>query len=537
MSSVVFAQTVKNMDANIVSKTGSYWVIKGGDITFSNTVVGANTFDNLIVRSGASLNVDAQSDITVNNSLNMEGALTLNGNAAGTAGILTHGTVSQGASVVTAELYLTGTKWHLSSSPLQGQSISNLITNAANDFSIGGASYGMMDYNESANNWNSYFTSATAGSLIPGKAYAVQRANDGLIYYTGSLPSANVSVSSSQTGESWNLVGNPYPTAIGVTQNAATIDNFLAVNSNKLEPSYMALYVWDEDDAYNGNRSDYKILNNAGSGSLVQDYLQIGQGFFVKTKTGTSTIGFTLNMRSIQPEVGFKSAKLPWASIKLVAAGSDKSCSTLVTFNNQMTNGLDVTYDAGMFKADSNFAVYTRLVEDNGVDFSIQCLPDDNYENLVVSVGLDAPKGERISFTADGSNLAANCLIILEDRKKGLYTNLHEPGRSYTVNLKEESKGIGRFYLHASELSIHRDNEQLDLYQIITKRAMGWIEIIGQVKEPTYVHIYNLNGRLVKTKQLEYSGVNKIDFRNARYGIYMIRIENNKQLINKKINW
>ena len=534
----VSSQVIKNNNAEIVCQTGSFWVIKNGDMTLVNSTPGATTFDNLKVRSGATLTIDAQSGAIVNNALTVEGNILLKSNTEGTAAILTEGTISQGTNTTTAERYMTGGKWHLTSSPVENQSINGVITNSSNSIAMSGASYAMMDYSEAENNWNNYFTSATSGNVSSGKGYAVQRTSNGVVNFTGTLPSSDIDVTATQSGEGWMLVGNPYPTSIGVTIDASSTDNFLLTNLNNLDPSYVALYLWVEEDAYDGNRSDYKIINNAGMGSLVQDYVQAEQGFFVKSKTGSHSVSFTKNMRAIETGIDFKSAEVSWPLMNLVAESSDKKSSTMVAFNNQMTYGLDETYDAGMFKPDPDFAVYTRLLEDNGVDFSIQCLPDNTYENMVIPVGLDAPAGKKVTFYAKNNELDSNCLMILEDRQKGIFTDLNVSGNSYTVELKNKSQGVGRFYIHTSELTI--DDTKTDfnsLFQIIPQRSLNKILILGEVNQKTIANIYDISGRLILSTQLEESDQNTVLFNEQKSGIYLIQVRNASGIKNEKLYW
>ena len=40
-----------------------------------------------------------------------------------------------------------------------------------------------------------------------------------------------------------------------------------------------------------------------------------------------------------------------------------------------MTKGLDPSYDVGKMKGNPDIALYTKLIEDNGIDFTIQALP------------------------------------------------------------------------------------------------------------------------------------------------------------------
>lgn len=537
LSFTSFAQSIKNNDAEIVNKPGSYWVIKNGDITIENSVSGATSFDNLKVRTGSTLNVDSQTGIIVQNALTLEGNLVLQGDANGTAGVLTNGTVTQSANTTTSERYMTGGKWHLVSSPVVGQEISGLLVNLSNNIAKSGLSYAMMEYSETENNWDSYFTASTEGDLTSGKGYAVQRTSHGDVDFVGTIANSNVSVPVTQNGEGWMLVGNPYPTAIGVTINANSVDNFITSNVNNLDPSFVALYLWDEGDAYDGNRSDYKIINNAGLGSLVQDYIQQGQGFLVKSATGASTVDFTLNMRSIQPTEAFKAAKVPWPSFNLIAETDGDESSTTVTFNHQMTKGLDETFDAGMFKNNPDFALYTHLVEDNGVDFAIQCLPDFEFDKLVIPVGLDAASGKYITFSAETNNLSSECSIYLEDRQEKTITDLSDGNKSYSIKLDTNSMGTGRFFIHTSDATINQELITDTKYQVIPQKALKKIMINGLVEEPTTIFIYDVKGRLIMKDDLQFLERNMVSFYEANNGIYLVQIQNSKGITSEKIAW
>lgn len=537
-SSGAMAQVVYNSGAGILSGNGSYWVVSGGNFILTSDFGGTTTFDNLMVMAGATLTVEAETAVTVNNDLTIEGNLVLESNSTGMAGLLTNGTITGTSEATTAERYMSGNKWHLTSSPLGGQNISELLSTSSNGISKNGASYAMMDYSEQNNNWNNYFSAATAGNFEPGKGYAIHRDTNGAIVYGGTIPANDVSTPVTHSTDGWNLVGNPYPTALGITSNAVSSDNFLAVNSEKLDPSYMALYLWIEEDAYDGTRIDYKIINNAGSGSLVMDYVQMGQGFFVKTNTGVNTVDFTKNMRSIQPGIEFKDAKTPWPAINLTVESAGKGSTTTVAFHKNMTKGLDISFDAGMFKSDPEFALYSHLVEDNGIDFSIQCLPDNDFNNMVIPIGLDAPSGKEIKFVAQTSNLPAGCKVVLEDKQKGTFTEMSTNNGSYKVTLDKKSSGIGRFFVHLSDNTTSIENIEIkDFFNIVPQSNYGQIKIYGPVKENTSIRIIDMAGRIVAQKQLQQTELNVVNIGKIKTGIYIVQIQNKNGMFTEKIPW
>jgi hypothetical protein len=54
---------------------------------------------------------------------------------------------------------------------------------------------------------------------------------------------------------------------------------------------------------------------------------------------------------------------------------------------------------------DNSFAFYTHLVSDSeGVDYDIQSLPTDNYENMIVPIGINAISGTNITIDASITN-------------------------------------------------------------------------------------------------------------------------------------
>jgi hypothetical protein len=145
------------------------------------------------------------------------------------------------------------------------------------------------------------------------------------------------------------------------------------------------------------------ISNSGATFPLTSDfdqgYIQAGQGFFVRALDNiTRTFDITEAMQTHQPDAVMKSGEKDWPGIQLMAKTEEKQSSTIIAFNSEMTEGLDVSYDAGMFKANTEIELYSRLVEDNGVDFAIQCLPDTDLESLSIPLGIDVTNETMCEF-------------------------------------------------------------------------------------------------------------------------------------------
>jgi hypothetical protein len=324
----------------------------------------------------------------------------------------------------------------------------------------------------------------------------------------------------------WNALGNPYTSAINATETAHATNNLITANTDKFDPVFAALYVWD---AASGQ---YVTINNTGTGSLVQNYIQAGQGFFVRAKDNSGlNFSITEAMQTHQPSVSLKAGETAWPTIQLAATGNEKLSKTIVTFNQNMTTGLDVTYDAGMFKADKNFALYSKLVDDNGNDFAIQALPE-KFEGLIIPLGIDAPAGTEITFSAEAINLPANAAVYLEDRASNRFTKLDATEAVYTVTITEQTKGAGNFFLHTSSATTAVSELENKLQVYTRDRA---IYISGNLNTGDVIAVYGVDGKLHYRENANRTGLLRIDAAKMNAGIYLISIEQKTGRVTRKV--
>ena len=484
------------------------------------------------------LTINAGKQVTISSgTLAVGGNLTLKSDANSTASLIGTTTV---AGITFAERYLTGDKWHVVSPIAFGGSINSFLTNLANSIATKDVSsvtnYGMMDYNETTNLWKDYFTASTLENLTSGQGYSLRRTGDGVVTFTGTLFTGEKTVTLTKTGsEGWNCIGNPYTSAIGMNSSAGTASNFLGVNaSSSLDQNYACVYVWDPTS------SSYKIIGGLPSGlgserSLGQSLLQSGQGFFVKAKEAGSLISFTLAMQTHSTGTALKSAEASWPGFELTASASGVKASTIVAFNNQMTKGLDPTYDAGLLRGANGLSLYTKLIDDNGVDFAIQCLPENGMESFVVPVGLDAKVGGEVKFSATTTGLPTGSSVILEDRTAKVYTDLSN-GDEYAVTLTTNSSGTGRFYIHTSNLTTGTSGllptETFSLKAYPANEVI-WIE--GQVNSSAKAYLFSTGGSRLGTFNLQEGNRNSIPAGGLATGVYLLKITDGSKQFNTKI--
>ncbi|MEI6140955.1 MAG: T9SS type A sorting domain-containing protein [Mariniphaga sp.] len=520
------AQGIYNNGAHIVSQTGSNWVVKSGNFTLtSESAVNLATMGNLMINDDASLTLTNKSCLTVNGTLsNNKGipGLVLKSTSEGTGSLIVNGTTSGAATV---ERDLSYNKVHLISSPAADQNIIDFLLDNKDIAVVGSPGsyiFAMKDYNPSLNSWNNFFLSSKTGTFGIGSGYLALTIPDlgatpppTVVSFKGGIHVGSTDVA---VTPGWNLIGNPFTSTIKINK---VDNNFLSLNAS-IEPTgpidqcYAAVYFW------NGSTNTYEPINNLSDAT----YAQSGQGFFVKIKkdllVADRHVTFTTAMQVHLNTAEFKSGGLPVPEIKLMTAINNNSVSTMIKFVEGATNGLDVGYDAGIFKPDSGLVVYTKLVNDNGVDFQLQCLPAKDYDKLAIPVGIDSKSGGEIVFSVETVQLAQDCKVILEDKLTNTFTDLSK--NNYKTTVAANTSGAGRFYLHTGDIVSGLDDQVLP--EKFTAYAVRNVEIwvIGEVGSDAVATLYNGLGKVVLTKKLGAGSLNIIGLPNLSSGVYLLNI-------------
>ena len=497
-----------------------------------NTTIPDGSLNNasaLRIHSPATLTIPANGSMTVTGDTEIKTAngVTMQSDASGTGSLITETASGIGSALV--QRYMTTSAWHIVSSPVSGQSISNFLTLNANvATSQDDAVRGMMDYNPALNDWNAYFTNAASGNLETGKGFSMRTNAAGSVTFTGLLQAGNQSASG-LTPEMWNCIGNPYTSALGINTKSSSTANFLDTNIDNFDPLYGAIYLWDQPDASNGVGGKYTVISNVSDPFDVQQ----GQAYLVKLNSAATSIHFNSAMQIHNPGLALKSTKGLWSTIKLSAAVNNENSSAIIAFNSGMTKGLDPTYDAGLLKGNSDLLIYSRLVEDNGIPFAIQALPTDQYSRMIIPLGLDFKTGGQVVFSAELINLPSDCLVILEDKLSKTFTDLSK--KVFTIAIAANSSISDRFYLHTSYQTTNLELETL--FGKLSAYAIRNVEMIvkGDVSEQAVASLYDVQGRLVLTHKLKAGTSNTIGLPMIKTGIYMLYVKQNGKVQGFKV--
>jgi hypothetical protein len=505
------------------------------DLSVTNTagvrpLVNVLTAHDLTIGTGSKFKINPGKSVTVHNALA--------NNSGGASGLVLESDDASNASLIqpsagipaTVHRYMTKGAWHIVSIPTSGQAIGSFVTNPANfiGYSSSLGTWAMMPYSPALNSWGSYYTGGESSSFNVGEGYMVHRKNSGehgIVASSGSLDGETVNLSDLTAGK-WNCIGNPYTSGIGVTASSLSVSDFLSENAANLDLDYGAIYIWDEQPGYTGasQRSDYVAINNNGYvAGIIKNVLQVGQGFLVDMAHSSTSLTFTPEMKIHQVgEPYLKKSASSWPGFELFATANAISSRTIVTYFEGMTKGLDPTFDAGVLKGNPNLALYTRLVDDNGTDIAIQCLPLEGVSSFIIPVGIDFPSGGEITFTSRTELIPAGSSVILEDRVTGIFTDLVANPSGYIVNLPASTKGIGRFFLHTGDGKVNTNISPDENYQVYNVGRKIYLN--GETTPEALISLYSIQGVLIKVFTSDGSVHQQFDANGITEGIYLLSI-------------
>ena len=456
-----------------------------GDLTLSSN----SEINDIGVDSGGSLNINSGTSLIVN----------------GTSS----GNVSYNRNLAT-------TNWYLMSSPVVGETYDDAYVTANNIASGTGDNRGIALFTSSDDSWD-YMESGETAPFAEGNGYSVKRSATGDISFTGTLNVADVGVTLSSAGNRFNLLGNPYTSHIA---SAIFLTGEDAISETQ------TLWVWNQGT---GTSGAYEVKTVADAMVITP-----AQGFFVKANAAGGIFNFD---KSNQFSTGgaFQRTEIRPELYISVSNQTDVREAKIYYIEN-MTSGFDVGYEGELFNGVTNpLAIYTHLVADSeGKNYQVQSLPTNNYENMIIPVGINAVSGTAISIDASTNNFPDGINIYLEDKQDNNFTLL-DADSSFDTTLENDLSGIGRFYLYTTAGTLSTDAFEIHNNVSIYKTSNDNLRIVGVKNGTASIQIYNILGKQMMRTSFEGMGVNDISLPTLPIGVYIIKLATKTGTTNKKI--
>jgi PKD repeat protein len=388
------------------------------------------------------------------------------------------------------------------------------------------------------------------GTMVPTRGYTITGKTSGVqtVSFTGEFNTGTITAPiyyNASNGENWNLIGNPYPSAIDLNQ-------FLGTNTSVLEG---AAYFWSQETPPVGGEfsgTDYIPFNATGSVSsspdsarAVNGFVPSGQSFFIASKAaGNAT--FTNAMRMADATSNsqfFKSAGVPpkglvksnklWLNL---TSDNGVFSQILVGYVEGATNDDDgLQYDATKFGEGSGSYLYSTI-ENSNKKFVLQG-KDSNSINLDEVIGLGFKASIENTFSISIANLKGDFLqgntIYLKDK---LLNTIHNLSASSYVFSSEAGEFNNRFEIVFKNQTLStRDLEISNTNIEVIVLNTGYVQfstndnsVIKNIK------IYNALGQRIFDIKTN-STIKTYNFTNQKASIYFAKVTlaNEKELTKK----
>ena len=494
---------------------------------------------NMFVSSGNSFTIEKGSSVSVSGDFSNTGTFTLNSDADEFSSIIVGGS-SSGDIVYNRYVNTVGSgEWDLVGSPVGGLSIDDFATTNSSSSAIAqsGSTYALGAYDNLTNSWTNFTdTSVTgAGNLNIGTGYQMASVNGETLAFTGTIATTDqvqsIINSNGSGGRRWNLVANPFPSYLKVTNDTDATDNFLKVNSESgvIDGTFSAIYGWNADG------SGYTPYNHT-SGSV---YLAPGQGFFVAAASASSSdLSFTEAMQTVTGGDDFVAGRMANTSssfhLKLYE-DQDFIAETKFYFDSNLTLGLDPGYDAGAF--DQTMALMSRLIEDDqGVGMRINAMGQNSLnETTIIPLVVNQSADTAFRISLEDATIPSDVNIYLEDTQTNTYTDLRSG--DFTLTAENNLSDMGRFYLVVGNNSLGENNNDVSYISIYKAANEDYITIEGLVNfQQANVRLYNVVGQeVLRTKLITGQAHQRVSTEGLNPGLYVMKLKVDDKKITKKL--
>jgi hypothetical protein len=383
-------------------------------------------------------------------------------------------------------------------------------------------------------------------NMTPGDGYAGRgaglvtfsddRVNNGNITAPLHVATYDPTFSSITGGTPFNLVGNPYPSAL---------DAWLLVNDASNSGTHGSLYFWD-DDGTGGSGFDYQdyavwnasgglpaVATGGGGFRIPNGIIATGQGFMVRN-VSANQLTFKNSMRvanntsNIFFRVNGETSRL-WFSIN----GTDVFNQVLIAVNEDATDNEDRLYDA--LKVRGNRDVFLAAT-DNYNDYAILAFPPPLVDRTVPlslyvsTAGAHTFKADKMEgyqeFDVYFNDVATNTNVLLEE------------GTSISVNLSE-GEYTDRFFLNFTRTSMFTGIEDAENEMLRAYAANGFLHVVcTKCASDATIDLVDMSGRLVMSEaEPKFTNSNvTVSLQGLSTGIYVVRVTTENQVMSKKIS-
>lgn len=501
--------------SNGVPTPNSIAVIESGEVTIQTGIASVKM---LTIKASTTVKILPNVGLTVDSLLVNNGLIWLVSDSTGCGSLIVHHQIT-GNGDYRMERYLKN-GFHTIGAPVAGTN-SNVFQNAI-----------LRRWDEPT---GQFINLPPASPLLSGVGYLSETTTDAtFVFESKNIHQGNFNLpvsftpSSSISSSGYNLVSNPFPSAVVWTGNNWQLNN-----------TGNAIYIWD---TYR-----YRVWNGT-IGNITNGIIPAMQGFIIKTFAGNPavTIPNSARIHSNQP---FYKESNTTDNLLLIEFGK--------FINNTLGPAEDVVFYQVLQGATADFdPAYDayKLPNAPGILTAFSCLDNPTEDRMVIDVrgwegnhipsvylGFIPPApGSYYLRLSNTSSFAPSTPFVLEDKMitspfPGNQIDMRTGVLNFTY-IFQSAPGDPekRFILHFSPVGI---NEQVPGKQLKIYTSGNTLMIVNnsQIREDAVLELYDISGKIVFSVHCTLDTITEIPLPKVTPGIYLVRLTSYNLFLTEKL--
>jgi len=337
--------------------------------------------------------------------------------------------------------------------------------------------------------------------------------------------------------DDYNLIGNPYPSAIDF--------NALAADNTAINGSYQ---LWTNCAGLNGNShqvsgyttyvaSGTSTAACSGSGATAGQYIASGQGFFVEGASDNSTLTFKNKYRVTGNNTGFlnrpatNNNDIVWLDLTNSTGAFNQIA---IGFYDFATDNFDRMFDAHAVDNGNGQNFYSLM---NNEKLNIQGLSPLDNNDRVIPLGVNQSNAETLTFHINRTQGELDTrYIYLHDIYNNTYHDLKSGDYVTTIQAGETND---RFELLITNSALGIDKNQLDQNAILFGQNQGIYNIKSLIDANIKnIYVYDVTGKLIFSQTNINAKQFTVNLKNTAKGMLLFNIilDNGKYMVKKAIH-
>ncbi len=319
-------------------------------------------------------------------------------------------------------------------------------------------------------------------------------------------------------GYGWNFVANPY---------AATLDwDAVTANNLNITTTYWVYNSANQWVAYNSAAplaTPGPTGGGTGASSIASRYIAPGQAFFVQSNTATQIDYAETDIALAETPGLLKTNGAMPNSIVLTLSDVDSNRYdfTFVAFSAGDDDRNDKRKDA--IKRQNDLSKFPSISSTNGQETFIYNFTENADQNgKSVALNVEYMHHANLSVEAKLDYLPADWGAILEDKLTGTQADLRTGAYVFAHTAGNPTD---RFVLHINKASNTVGLEEESSSQVYAYTSQGNLYVnLEQVNTEAEIRLYDVNGRLIKSKQTERHKVAQLNLSGLAPGVYISKV-------------